>query len=466
MLARAILLLLTTASLVLAQWGVPTVDTLYATDESGLWASSQAIALDDDGTLHAVWIRISLPEIVRYVLYSFKAPDQAWQVPTVIADSVSTTAIAVDHAAGEILVALDRRDKLMVLRKHENAWLMEYESESGDYYSTALTVSGTGVWHLASIAHDDPNDLLKIYYANQDSELGLIEESNPGIAGFNANPSIAVAPDHTVHIAYCGGTLADYHAHNLSSAPMWENWTDEIILAENTSDFTADVAVLSNGCAVWCISGNNGPGTPDRVFLCACGDGCQEISHARAAAAVMAIDPNDEMHFISSETDSFGFTGNLLATDWDWDYWRTEPIFGPAASSPSFVIDEEGYGHALCLQHLDNGNVAVIHLTSEFPILLDADLSRTPVPEDIHLSAFPNPFNPSTEITLTLPHSAHVTLSVFDLTGRIVSTLANQQMQSGSHHMTFDASELSSGIYFCRLNANHHALTRKLMLLR
>jgi hypothetical protein len=66
---------------------------------------------------------------------------------------------------------------------------------------------------------------------------------------------------------------------------------------------------------------------------------------------------------------------------------------------------------------------------------------------------FPNPFNPSTTIIYTLPEDAHVTIEVFDVLGRSVAELVNAEVVAGYHDVVFDASAVSSGLYFYRMTA-------------
>lgn len=79
---------------------------------------------------------------------------------------------------------------------------------------------------------------------------------------------------------------------------------------------------------------------------------------------------------------------------------------------------------------------------------------------------YPNPFNPSTEIRFSLPQAEMVTLEVFDMIGRKVATLVNTEMSAGIHQATFDASNLSSGIYLYRLQAGSFVRTEKMMLIK
>lgn len=79
---------------------------------------------------------------------------------------------------------------------------------------------------------------------------------------------------------------------------------------------------------------------------------------------------------------------------------------------------------------------------------------------------YPNPFNPSTAIRFSVPQRSHVTLSVYDVLGREIRTLIDQEYSTGTYTAHFDASGLPSGIYFYRLTAGSHTSTRKMQLLK
>ena len=79
---------------------------------------------------------------------------------------------------------------------------------------------------------------------------------------------------------------------------------------------------------------------------------------------------------------------------------------------------------------------------------------------------YPNPFNPATEIKYSLPEAADVKLLVYNVIGQQVASLINSNMQSGIHRVTFDGSDLPSGIYIYRLQTSYYTQTRKMILLK
>lgn len=79
---------------------------------------------------------------------------------------------------------------------------------------------------------------------------------------------------------------------------------------------------------------------------------------------------------------------------------------------------------------------------------------------------YPNPFNPSTSIAFTLGVAENVSLKVFNLMGQEVATLVNKKLNPGPHMVSFDASDLPSGIYYYRLNAGDFNETKKMLLVK
>ncbi|PJB01659.1 MAG: hypothetical protein CO127_02640, partial [Ignavibacteria bacterium CG_4_9_14_3_um_filter_36_18] len=103
----------------------------------------------------------------------------------------------------------------------------------------------------------------------------------------------------------------------------------------------------------------------------------------------------------------------------------------------------------------------------------DYDLSQPS--SFLMLQNYPNPFNPSTKIKFSVPNSllsnqsvigSVVSLKVFDVLGREIKTLLNEEMSSGEYEITFDGNNLASGIYYCVLRAGDYSKSIKLVLMK
>jgi hypothetical protein len=123
---------------------------------------------------------------------------------------------------------------------------------------------------------------------------------------------------------------------------------------------------------------------------------------------------------------------------------------------------------------LFSGNLDVTTSTNFFQIHLrgrGATLSSAGDPiivphSSLIVSAYPNPFNPTTLIRFCLPEAGHVSLKVFDLHGRLVKTLVDETLPAGEQRIAFDGDNLPSGLYFAQLQTSRHCVTAKLLLVK
>jgi phosphatidylserine/phosphatidylglycerophosphate/cardiolipin synthase-like enzyme len=113
--------------------------------------------------------------------------------------------------------------------------------------------------------------------------------------------------------------------------------------------------------------------------------------------------------------------------------------------------------------------------TSDFdvPTIVSVNEDESIPTEFVLEQNYPNPFNPSTTINYSIPvetfrgmSATNVTLKIFDILGREVATLVNKEQSAGSYSVTFDASSLTSGMYFYKLQYGSSVQTKKMMLLK
>jgi hypothetical protein len=119
----------------------------------------------------------------------------------------------------------------------------------------------------------------------------------------------------------------------------------------------------------------------------------------------------------------------------------------------------------------EEGNASPGSPTVEFTVgAEDEPLERIPseqLPVDYSLSMnYPNPFNPTTTIRYALPENVHVRLTVVDLLGREVGLLVDEPQTAGYKHVVFDARNISSGVYFCKLTAGNFTGVKKMVVAR
>ncbi|MEX0610375.1 MAG: T9SS type A sorting domain-containing protein [Balneolaceae bacterium] len=130
-------------------------------------------------------------------------------------------------------------------------------------------------------------------------------------------------------------------------------------------------------------------------------------------------------------------------------------------------FDDDGKNDLILLQSSEFNFIKdpiYIYNSDEFSVDKEKEIIEM---KDFRLNQnFPNPFNPTTKISYNLPTSGDVKLEVFDITGRLVSTLISQSQIAGNYTLSFDASAFSSGIYIYRLKASGFVQTRKMTLIK
>ncbi|HQF43311.1 MAG TPA: T9SS type A sorting domain-containing protein [Ignavibacteriaceae bacterium] len=89
------------------------------------------------------------------------------------------------------------------------------------------------------------------------------------------------------------------------------------------------------------------------------------------------------------------------------------------------------------------------------------------LPKDFALAQnYPNPFNPSTIIEYQLPKVSNVSLKVYDILGNEIVTLVNENKEAGNYEVEFNASRISSGIYFYKLQADNKTFIKKMSVIK
>ncbi len=157
----------------------------------------------------------------------------------------------------------------------------------------------------------------------------------------------------------------------------------------------------------------------------------------------------DTLFHLSDSSPCIGAGKDSILIGGVWYYappfdFEGDPRPNPAGSNPDIGADEDS---------LDS------------PVYVEKYESLIPVEYALHQN-FPNPFNPSTTIEFSLPAPGFVTLSIFNVLGEKVATLVSEELTAGSYKYKWDATEVTSGIYFYRIQAGSFVETKKMTLLK
>jgi hypothetical protein len=148
--------------------------------------------------------------------------------------------------------------------------------------------------------------------------------------------------------------------------------------------------------------------------------------------------------------------GSYPETALSMDQFPFEVLPGVITDQPALAWTGSGFDQLFRMEGIELSEYSGI-----------ADLVAVPPTEFELATAYPNPFNSSTTLTVELPAVADLSVTVFNITGQQVAELANGQFNAGQHNLTFDASNLASGLYFVRATVPGQLdLTQKVVLMK
>ena len=164
----------------------------------------------------------------------------------------------------------------------------------------------------------------------------------------------------------------------------------------------------------------------------------------------------------ASESNNAGFDIERSSVNGQWSKIGYVSGNGTTTSGNSYSFNDRNiasgkYNYRL-KQNDFNGNFEYFNLNSDVII---------GTPDRFSLSQnYPNPFNPSTIINYDLPFDSKVSIKIFDMSGREVASLVNEFKTAGYYSANFNASSLSSGVYFYTINADNFTATKKMLLVK
>ncbi len=163
----------------------------------------------------------------------------------------------------------------------------------------------------------------------------------------------------------------------------------------------------------------------------------------------------------------FGYYTGGNSTSWNSPASHTVTPFNADTTFMKAIAGYTNSGGDDCLALYSlNGGVALF-ASRLCETTIGIQNTNNSVPKSYSLAQnYPNPFNPSTTINFSIPKSGIVKLVVYDIAGKVVSVLVNEQLNTGSYQYDFNASNISSGVYFYRLETDGFSDVKKMLLVK
>jgi len=168
------------------------------------------------------------------------------------------------------------------------------------------------------------------------------------------------------------------------------------------------------------------------------------------------------------------YHGNTIIGARQWNGQYTDvPAMGYDDNLNTAGYCELGDNVQFKLYRKETGEILDLYSKGDIPswsqnsMVTLTNMTTVEIPNEISLlSAYPNPFNPSTEIRFTIPIEMDVKVDIVNMQGRHIERLIDAHLLDGYHHITWNASEHASGVYFVRLNASGEISVQKILLMK
>lgn len=353
-------------------------------------------------------------------------------------------------------------------------WVKNYSNGSNNDYLTNLFVDAAGAVYVTgySFVPGSSYDFVTIKY-NAAGVQQYYHTLNAG--GEDVATDIAVDASGNAYIgAYTDayGTGLDYLTYSLDPAGNFR-WLQRYNGPANGEDRPLSILVDPAGNSVITGYSNQGGTGNDAVTIKYNSAGTQQWIRT------LNVGGDDRVFDMSSDA-----AGNLYLTGRTNAYGTADDFLTCSYSAAGEFRWLMAYNntaanlndYAVKILTDNQGNVYVIgasngggndYLTIKYASTTGIEITNNQAPEKFLLSQnYPNPFNPSTNINFSIPVNSFVSLKIYDINGREVSDLVNELLDAGAYNISFDASSLTSGLYFCRISANNFTDTKKMILIK
>jgi hypothetical protein len=292
--------------------------------------------------------------------------------------------------------------------------------------------------------------------------------TNPCLASDGSGGAIITWQD-----ARLGSSNVDIYAQKVNSAGTLQ-WTTNGITISTAAGNQVEPCIATHGVgdvlAVWTDTRNGS--TPDIYAQHFTAGGALPIQLASFTAHYIASCGSVLLEWTTvTELNNFGFRiQRRIASSSEFETLPNVFIPGHGTTTElhhySFTdstVSPAGWWYRLNQIDLDGTS----HYSDPVPVEIPTNVEGSDMPKQFWLSQnHPNPFNPTTTIEFSIAKRTHVRIAVYDILGREVSTLIDETKDTGTHRVTWDASDASSGVYFYTIQSREFVATRKMLVLK
>ena len=356
------------------------------------------------------------------------------------------------------------------------AWVARYNGPADRTdYAWALALDAAGNVYVTG-SSDFPGDYATIKYDRFGHELWVVHYDGPG----NGNDAaVAVVVDGSGNVYVTGpsegsGTGRDFATIKYDSDGDTV-WVRRYNGPGNGIDAAEAVALDAQGNV--CVTGRSeGSGTGyDCATIKYDPDGNELwVSRYNGPAngtdrgVALAADGAGNV-YVTGRSEGSGTDGDYATVKYDPDgdeVWvaRYNGFGDQNDQAYDLAVDAEGSVYVTGLAYEANEDYGTIKYSQ--PTAVETGTSGNALPTGFRLTCQPNPFNASTQISYTLAEPGEVELTIYNIGGQLIHTLVDDYREPGEYQVIWDASNYSSGIYFCKLTTGHNVITRKMNLLK
>ncbi len=327
-----------------------------------------------------------------------------------------------------------------------------YKSQDGGktwgQYNNGL--SNTQVWDIAI----DPSNTSVLYVATQggifksaDGASSWVPAYSPLLEGCY---SVAIDPNNSNMVFLGSGTYDDYVKKSTDGGSTWSSsgggFNYEVIFALKVIPGNP-TTVYAGGFYSFGFGGTN-----SGLYSLPYGSSNWTKDIDNFYTSEVAYNPNNPSEIYSSS-----FNAGIYRSTDGGNSWNSISNSLPYSISDAVCFDSNKVFAAFRNAGIWETNSLITGIKNE----------NGKLPSTFSLSQnFPNPFNPTTTINYSIPKSSFVSIKVYDLLGKEVATIVNEEKTAGNYSVTFNANKFSSGIYFYRMQSGKYAEAKKLILLK